>query len=201
MNNDNTINQRIELILKQNNIDLVAFGNKTNGIKYILTGIKLPIHLREKEGLKNVSKVYFSLFDRFRQGYVETFTHLQEFGYKNKSVSPISLKEDLRGLARRAGVGERGLNRSILHKDHGGNLLFSAFYTDAPIETFSGVSPDNCIKCGKCADVCPGSAISSKGVMVHRCAPYSLRACQKCIDVCPIGSMDFKTVYTRGEYP
>ncbi|QNO13721.1 4Fe-4S binding protein [Alkalicella caledoniensis] len=177
----------------------MTFGEKSTKTRYVLCGVKLPIHLREQEGLKDLSTVYFSLFNKFRQGYIETFSYLDKWGYQNKAVSPISLKEDLRGLARKSGVGERGLNRSILHDKYGGNLLFSAFYTSAPIKAFTGHSPDNCIKCGKCADICPGKAINLKGVMVYRCAPFSLRACQKCLDVCPVGEMNYKSVYMRGE--
>ena len=193
------LNNDIEKIIKDNShMSLVGFGEKSLGIKYVILGHSLPIDLREKEGFIKVSSEYFTYFENFRKAMAEAFDFLNVDGYTCKVISPISLKEDLRGLARRAGIGERGLNRSILHKDFGGNLLLCGFYTDAPIKPFEGVVPDNCIKCGQCIKICPGKAITKKGVMIYRCSPYSLRACQKCLDVCPIGDLKYKLVYRRG---
>lgn len=179
--------------MEDNSIEVVSFGEKSDGSKYVIAGVIIPIGLRQKLNLIDVSRSYFSYFNKLRKGFTECFVFLDKYRYNCQVISPISVKEDLRGLARIAGIGERGLNRSILHKDYGGNLLFAAFYTNAPINTFKGNAPDHCFKCGACIKVCPGKAISQKGVSILRCSPYSFRACQRCLDVCPVG--DKREIY------
>ncbi|WP_207648398.1 4Fe-4S binding protein [Anaerobranca gottschalkii] len=189
----------IKILVEEHSIDVVSFGEKSDGTKYVIAGVILPKGLRDTQNLVDVSGSYFQLFNKLRKGFAQSFSLLERYNYRCQGVSPISVKEDLRGLARIAGIGERGLNRSILHKDYGCNLLFSAFYTNAPIKPFRGKVPDYCFKCGACIEVCPGKAISQRGVSIPRCTPYSLRACQKCLDICPVGNKK-EDIYERKNF-
>lgn len=71
------------------------------------------------------------------------------------------------------GLGERGLNGSLLTDDFGPWQRYCFILTDAEIEPTPLVEPHLCDRCGKCIAACPGRAISGEGEIDRwQCAVY-----------------------------
>lgn len=77
---------------------------------------------------------------------------------------------DFGKAAKACGIGERGLNGSILSKDYGPFMRYFFLLTDAPLETDEPLTETLCDRCGACIRACPGNAIDEKGLDTWQCA-------------------------------
>lgn len=118
-------------------------------------------------------------------------TTLSKEGYQTKEKSILSLYGDLRPIARSANIGDFGINGLIVNDKYGSNMLFSTIFTDAPIALDEDLYHkqtsniiDNCSKCRKCIDSCPGNAFENGIFSFHKCLPYALKGCNECSRNC-----------------
>ncbi len=78
--------------------------------------------------------------------------------------------------AQEAGLGKKGRNNLLQNEQFGSFLYIATVITDAPPELFYVVRhrAQECIGCGKCAEVCPGGAIGESVDQFDRtlCASY-----------------------------
>jgi epoxyqueuosine reductase len=111
---------------------------------------------------------------------------LNSEGYPVRCKSILSVYGDFRPLAVAAGLGNWGRNGIIVNKEYGAGLLFSAIFTNAPLDPTleKPVTEPHCLSCGDCIRACPGQAFTSHGFLVRNCLPYCLRGCANCIKAC-----------------
>lgn len=115
---------------------------------------------------------------------------LQTEGYRAEYKTILSLFGDFRPLAVSAGLGHWGRNGLVVTKDYGSNVLFSAIFTNAPLEIITLRSSSqqnpksNCLTCNHCVDACPGNAFADGKFYLHRCLPFALRGCGECVKNC-----------------
>lgn len=81
--------------------------------------------------------------------------------------SPIPEK----AAASLAGLGLRGLHSLMILPPYGSYVFLGTVLTDLVLPT-SGESAPDCVRCGKCVQVCPGGAISEAGVDRERCVSH-----------------------------
>lgn len=80
---------------------------------------------------------------------------------------------DFLDTAIKCGLGEKGLDNSLLTDEFGPMVRYCFILTDAEFEATEEVVPHLCDKCGKCIKACPGGAISDNGdVDPWQCAVY-----------------------------
>lgn len=59
---------------------------------------------------------------------------LNKEGFEAKQKTPLSIYGDFRPLAIAAGLGHYGRNGLVINKDYSSGLIFSAIFTNAPVE-------------------------------------------------------------------
>ena len=109
--------------------------------------------------------------------------------------------------AQYAGLGNVGINHTILTKEFGPRVRFVSVFTDAELPPDPMLKETLCIRCGACVEFCPVTAFTiSKGELRNKkgkvVADYDKQACGKrskfltvkgcypcgtCIKVCPVG--------------
>ncbi len=87
-------------------------------------------------------------------------------------------KIDFLETAVKCGLGEIGMHGALLTDEFGPMVRYCFILTDAIINPTEIKDAHLCDKCGKCADACPGKAISKSGeVDKWQCAAYYAGAC------------------------
>lgn len=149
-------------------------------------------------------------------------TMLDQYGYRlsnflnNKGYSSIFVPRDGYGdisilienpvaffshkhAAYLAGLGNFGVNNTLLTKAYGPRVRFTSIFTSADLPPDPLMEKDLCIRCMDCVKCCPVGAINEddypKGIIDKKlCARYSeklrnryISPCGVCIKVCPIG--------------
>ncbi|HEY90628.1 MAG TPA: epoxyqueuosine reductase [Dehalococcoidia bacterium] len=88
-----------------------------------------------------------------------------------------------------AGIGQMGLNCSIITREYGPRIWVTAIITDKELPAGQPVGPvqyEDCAGCGICVERCPSHSLDGKGWKnVHGCASYG--CCGTCLSVCPVG--------------
>jgi len=88
-----------------------------------------------------------------------------------------------------AGIGQMGLNCSIITKEYGPRIWATAIITDKELPAGQPIGPiryEACESCGICVERCPSQSLDGKGWKnVHGCASYG--CCGTCLSVCPVG--------------
>lgn len=111
-------------------------------------------------------------------------TVLKREGFTAKLKTPLSIYGDFRPLAIAAGLGHYGRNGLIINKNYSSGLVFSAIFTNAPIEIKEQPEILNCADCELCVELCPAHALSEGRLNYKKCLPYSLRGCSLCLKAC-----------------
>ena len=88
-----------------------------------------------------------------------------------------------------AGIGQMGLNCSIITKEYGPRIWVTAIITDKELPAGQPVGPvqyEDCNSWGICIERCPSHSLDGQGWKnVHGCASYG--CCGTCLSVCPVG--------------
>ncbi len=89
-----------------------------------------------------------------------------------------------------AGIGQMGLNCSIITPEYGPRIWSTVIVTDKEIPAGSPIGPqyyEDCQSCMICVERCPSKSLDGKGWKnVHGCASYG--CCGTCVSVCPVGT-------------
>lgn len=89
-----------------------------------------------------------------------------------------------------AGIGQMGLNCSILTPEYGPRIWVTAIITDKELPAGQSIGAtyyEDCKECLECVKRCPSKSLDGKGWKnVFRCASYG--CCGTCLSVCPVGS-------------
>lgn len=90
-----------------------------------------------------------------------------------------------------AGLGQMGLNCSILTAEYGPRIWITTVITNKELPARQPVGPhyyEDCKSCLECVKRCPSQSLDGKGWKnVFRCASYD--CCGTCLAVCPVGSV------------
>lgn len=90
-----------------------------------------------------------------------------------------------------AGIGQMGLNCSILTPEYGPRIWVTAIITNKELPVGQPIGPayyEECKTCLVCVKRCPSKALDGKGWKnVYKCASYG--CCGTCLSVCPVGSI------------
>lgn len=90
-----------------------------------------------------------------------------------------------------AGMGQMGLNCSILTPEYGPRIWTTAIITSKELPAGQPVGPvydENCKSCLECVRRCPSRSLNGKyWKNVFQCAAYG--CCGTCLSVCPAGSL------------
>lgn len=90
-----------------------------------------------------------------------------------------------------AGIGQMGLNCSILTPEYGPRVWVTSIITNKELPAGQPIGPtyyEGCKDCLECVKRCPSKALDGKGWKnVFRCASYG--CCGTCSSVCPVGSV------------
>lgn len=88
-----------------------------------------------------------------------------------------------------AGIGQMGLNCSILTPEFGPRIWVVSIITEKELPAGQPVGAyirEGCKDCKECVKHCPSTALNGKGWKnVFRCATYG--CCGTCLSVCPVG--------------
>ena len=101
---------------------------------------------------------------------------------------------------RYAGLGTIGMNHTLLTRQYGPRVRLVSVITDAELHPDPMIEENICVRCGKCAKLCPTQAFTSCPnapvfkMDKHRCAEYHQKLknefrypCGLCTAVCPVG--------------
>ena len=90
-----------------------------------------------------------------------------------------------------AGMGQMGLNCSILTPEYGPRIRITAIITNKELPAGQPIGPayyEDCRDCMECVKRCPSKSLDGKGWKnVFKCASYG--CCGTCLSVCPVGSV------------
>jgi epoxyqueuosine reductase len=123
-----------------------------------------------------------------------------------------------RDLAAEAGLGWRGKNACLIHKEHGSGFLLAGFFLDADLGEAPEPARDFCGGCTACLDACPTDAFVAPGRLdANKCISYwtieakgaipadlsakfgdRLYGCDICQEVCPWNHKARKKAGTEG---
>lgn len=126
---------------------------------------------------------------------------LESNGFKAESTF-VGFPQKIKAIE--AGVGMRGKNTLVIHKERGSWITISTIITDAPLVPDEPLKGD-CGTCKRCVEACPTGALSNPySIQVERCLVYYLchlksemplevrekigvrvANCTVCSDVCP----------------
>ena len=88
-----------------------------------------------------------------------------------------------------AGLGQLGMNCSIISREHGPRFRVTAVITDLELpagEPMKGQQYPGCSACLDCVRRCPSQALDGRyWKNVYKCASYG--CCGTCLSVCPVG--------------
>lgn len=88
-----------------------------------------------------------------------------------------------------AGMGQMGLNCSILTPEYGPRIWVTAIITSKELPSGQPTGPayyEDCKECLECVKRCPSKSLGGKGWKnVFKCASYG--CCGTCLSVCPVG--------------
>jgi epoxyqueuosine reductase len=187
-----------ELLGDMKSIIVVASSNymeRPKGFDFCrseLLGTASPIHVTPDLMLKA------------KERSMKICTYFSDRGLRCKPVA-ASLIFPLKIMAVRAGIGYYGKNSMVINPGFGSWLAFSAFFTEADLETDQPLDK-SCNDCDRCIRECPSGALSSpyscdvsKCINFHlphnkqdvpreirlQCRNFIGSACSVCRDVCP----------------
>ncbi|MBE0522760.1 MAG: epoxyqueuosine reductase [Methanosarcinales archaeon] len=141
------------------------------------------------------------------KGYPSIF--VPRDGYGDISIlieNPVAFFSH-RHAAYLAGLGNFGVNNTLLTKAYGPRVRFTSIFTSADLPPDPLMGKDLCIRCMDCVKCCPVGAIDEQdypeGIINKKhCARYSeqlrnryISPCGVCIKVCPVG--DDRAHYER----
>jgi len=141
------------------------------------------------------------------RGYPSVF--VPRDGYGNIEVllkNPVAFFSH-RHAAYLAGLGTFGINNMILTPEYGPRVRFGSVLTTAPLPSDPVREDQLCIRCMRCVEMCPSSALAKDDYPEgrtdkHACATWSaglhrryISPCGICIKVCPVG--EDRTWYGR----
>lgn len=116
-----------------------------------------------------------------------------------------------------AGLGNFGVNNTLLTKKYGSRVRFTSILTSAELPMDSVIEDDLCLRCMDCVRCCPVGAIDKKDypegiIRKDLCSKYSeklrnrfISPCGVCIKVCPVGEdrkhygREDTSIYTDGD--
>lgn len=179
----NTLSDEISSIAKKNGAVLIG----TAKIYTVETMIVIATPLNENWHLSYM----FSELKRANEEYRITKLLLNGIGkllkrerFEVKQKTAYSIYGDFRPLAVAAGLGYYGRNGLVINKDYSSGLVFTAIFTNAPLEIKAQPEKLNCSDCGLCVKLCPAGALSDGRLNYQKCLPYSLRGCSQCLKAC-----------------
>ena len=141
--------------------------------------------------------------------YLNRFCKALQEVFPQNQFEPFTDNSPIREVsaAFHAGLGRRGKNGLILHPKYGSYVFIGEVVTDLVLQPDQPLSPQECIGCGKCQNVCPQGALQSDGsVCLERCRSHITQkkgeltdweieqiqnggliwGCDICNDVCPM---------------
>ena len=90
--------------------------------------------------------------------------------YRGRSAE---VQLDFLDTAIKCGLGEKGLNQTLLTDDFGPMVRYCFILTDAELAPSDEIKPHLCDNCEKCRKACPGNAIAEDGTVdAWQCAVY-----------------------------
>lgn len=150
------------------------------------------------------------IFNEVERISFQISTYLESAGYESLPVPVrcIPGEEDLLPLslihvARYAGLGGEGENKCLITPDYGPRIIMGAVITSFICEDHRPEQIDPCRHCFKCADICPGGALTKARDKIYSWEKCTM--CSLCELICPVGqtnqdSDDSPPIY-RGESP
>jgi len=123
---------------------------------------------------------------------------LHREGYKSFYFAPFKQDARFRTAAfyftpamHLAGMGQMGLNCSILTPEYGPRIWVTTVITNKELPAGQPIGLniyEGCDSCKECVKRCPSKSLDGKGWKnVFRCASYG--CCGTCLSVCPVGSV------------
>lgn len=119
-------------------------------------GVSAYAHIRDYH------RYFGELFDRVLPTLRTEFPNESFYGFADHS--PIAEKD----AAAKAGLGMLGRHSLLIHPRYGSYVFLGSILTSLEIPC-SVSQTISCGNCGKCAEVCPATAISECGVDVSKC--------------------------------
>ena len=133
------------------------------------------------------------------KGFPSVFVPRDGYGDINVLIERPTAFFSHRHAAYLAGLGNFGVNNTLLTKEYGPRIRFTSVFTSAIIPPDPLLDEKLCIRCMNCVNSCPSGAINTDDyplgiIRKDLCARYSkklvnrfISPCGICIKVCPIG--------------